>query len=244
MNEKKTTNQLLEDDYRIGFIPAVHRIGRLTMLLALILSFLPVVYFVAVKGYSLPLEIYFSGASGVAALGIGMWLSEPETFWPVLGSAGTYIAYLSGNVSGMRFPVATTVQKNMKAEITTPRGQIVTIVGIVASVVANLIILLAIVLAGEWIISVLPGAVVSAFGFCVASLLSTMFVMNLSGRGGVKAIPSVLPYVIVAVAAWFLCTKVFSSLMGWGQAIAVGSAILIGYAKYRNDLEKAEDSGK
>lgn len=242
MNKNRTAAQTSEEDYRSDFMPSVHRIGRLTMFLALILSFLPVVYFVVIKGYTLPIETYLTGVSGVAALGIGMWLSEPETFWPVLGSAGTYISYLSGNVSGMRFPVATTVQKNMNADISTPRGQVVTIVGIVASVVANLVILLVIVLAGDWIISVLPEAVVAAFGFCVASLLSSMFVMNIGGRGGVKAIPSVIPYMVVAIVVWYLCTKVFSSMMGWGQAIAVGLAILIGYAKYRRDLKKAEES--
>ena len=45
---------------------------------------------------------YISGAIGVASIGVGMWISEPEAYWPVLGSAGTYIAYLSGNVGGMR----------------------------------------------------------------------------------------------------------------------------------------------
>lgn len=242
MSENKTNkpSSAAEDDYRMSFMPQVHRIGRLTMALALVLSFLPVLYFIFIKGYTLPVSMYVSGAISISAIGIGMWLSEPEAYWPVLGSAGTYIAYLSGNVGGMRFPVATTVQKNMKADITTPRGQVVTIVGIVASVVANLIILLIIVLAGEWILSVLPEVVTAAFSFVVISMLGAMLVMNIQGRGGLKAIPTILPYVILAIIVWYLCNKVFANMFGWGMAISVGGSVALSYVKYRNDLKKAE----
>ena len=233
-------NEAAEKDYREQFMPKVHHIGRITMLVALFLSFLPIAFFFFAKGYRLPIATYVSGIVGVVSIGIGMWLSEPEAYWPVLGSAGTYIAYLSGNVGGMRFPVASTVQKNMKADITTPRGQVVTIIGIVASVVANLIILLVIVLSGQAIMSVLPKVVISAFGYVVISMLSSMVVMNLGARGGIKAVPGILPYVVIAVGVWLLCNKVFPNMFGWGMAIAVGGCIVCGYARYRADLKKAE----
>lgn len=225
-------------------MPKVHRIGRLTMAVAFVLSFLPVAYFYVVKGYQVPISMYISGAIGVASIGVGMWISEPEAYWPVLGSAGTYIAYLSGNVGGMRFPVATAVQKNANADITTPKGQVITIIGIVASVVANLVILLAIVLAGNWILSILPEAVLSAFGFCVISMMGSMMVMNVSTRGGLKSLPGQLPYIIFGVVMWYICNKVLTSLMAWGMALAVGGAVLIGYFKYRRDLAKAEAGDK
>ena len=214
------------------------------MAVAFVLSFLPVAYFYVVKGYQVPISMYISGAIGVASIGVGMWISEPEAYWPVLGSAGTYIAYLSGNVGGMRFPVATAVQKNANADITTPKGQVITIIGIVASVVANLVILLAIVLAGNWILSILPEAVLSAFGFCVISMMGSMMVMNVSTRGGLKSLPGQLPYIIFGVVMWYICNKVLTSLMAWGMALAVGGAVLIGYFKYRRDLAKAEAGDK
>lgn len=230
-----------EEDYASNFMPAVHRTGRLTMFLALILSFLPVVYFIVVKGYTLPWNTYLSGIVGVFSIGIGMWLSEPEAYWPVLGSAGTYISYLSGNVGGMRFPVATAVQKNMNADINTPRGQVITIIGIVASVYANLIILLVIVLAGEWILKVLPEAVTSAFSFVMVSMLGAMLVMNMNGKAGfTKGLLKSLPYFAVAILIFVLCNIVIPSMFGWGMAIAVGCCILVGYAIYRRDLKKLE----
>jgi len=240
MSENKTSLSPAEEDYKNNFMPQVHRIGRGTMTLAMILSFLPVAYFIIVKGYSLPFSTYLAGIVSVSSIGIGMWLSEPEAYWPVLGSAGTYIAYLSGNVGGMRFPVATTVQKNMKADITTPKGQVVTIVGIVASVVANLIILLVIVLAGEKILSVLPDVVTAAFSFVVISMLGAMMIMNIQGRGGMKAVPGILPYIAIAIVVWIFCNKVFANMFGWGMAISVGASVAFGYTRYRSDLKKSE----
>lgn len=245
MNENKTTVRTPEEDYRLSYMPMVHRIGRTTMSIALVLSFLPVIYFAFVKGYTLPFSTYLSGIIGVSSIGIGMWISEPEVYWPVLGSAGGYISCLSGNTSGMRFPVATTVQRQMNADITTPRGQVITVVGLVASVVMNLVILLVIVLAGSWIISVLPEVVLSAFGFCVISMLGAMIMMNLGAGNSsagemVKTAASKLPYIVYALIAYFLCNKLVPALMSVGMIIAVGGAILIGYVLYRRDLKKAE----
>lgn len=236
----KVENNEAELDYRTYFMPSVHKIGRLTMIAALILSFAPIIWFVVVDGYSLPFSTYVSGILSVSSIGIGMWLSEPEAYWPVLGSAGTYIAYLSGNVGGMRFPVATTVQKNMNADITTPRGQVVTIVGIVASVVANLIILLIIVLGGNWILNHLPAAVIGSFAFVVISMLGAMLCMNLQGRDKSARIANVIIYMGIGIGMWFVCNRVFPNMFGWGMAFAVGLSILYGYSVYRRDLANAE----
>ncbi len=249
MNENNNNNMTPEQDYRESYMPAVHRIGRITMAVAMLLCFLPWLYYFFVKGYTLPMSTYISGISGIAAIGFGMWISEPEAYWPVLGSAGTYIAYLSGNVGGMRFPVATAVQKNLNTDITTPRGQVATVVGIVSSVVVNLIILLAIVLAGQFVISILPETVLSAFGFCVVAMLGSMICMNLgvgkaSGSAVVKNLIGVLPYIVIGVCAWLVCNKLFPSLFAWGMAVAVGCSILVGYFIYRSDLKKAEAAEK
>ncbi len=240
MSETKKTLTPAEEYYIHEFTPAVHKIGRFTMAVAFVLSFLPVIYFYFVKGYTVPVSTYISGITAVSAIGIGMWLTEPMVYWPILGSAGTYIAYLSGNVGGMRFPVSVTVQKMANADITTPRGQIVTVVGIVASVVANLVILLCVVLAGEWIINHLPAAVRASFGFVMISMMAANMLMRFGMNGGVaKALPKVWMYMVAGVVGFFL-GKFVPALHTWGMALAVGLAILVAYFRYRNDKAKLE----
>jgi hypothetical protein len=241
-NEANTSTNA-DLDYKKNFMPAVHRIGRSTMALAFIFSFLPVAYFIVVRGFGLPVSQYVKVATAICSLGIGMWISEPIAYWPVLGSAGTYIAYLSGNVGAMRFPVALSVQSNMKADINTPRGQIITIVGIVSSVVANLILLLVIVFGGQWLISVLPDVVMGAFSFVMVTLYGAMWMMRFDGKDGVvKGFLSNLPYLALAIVCYKVLT--ISPLVDWGMLVTVVACIALAYVLYRRDLKKAEEAGE
>lgn len=222
-------------------MPAVHRIGRFTMAVAFILAFLPVAYFVFIKGYSLPLASYINTIVVITSIGIGMWLTEPVTYWPVLGSAGTYLAYLSGNVGGMRFPVAMNVQASLKADINTPRGQVITIVGIVGSIVSNLIILFLIVIFGSWLINVLPASVKGAFAFVTCSLFGSMILMRFSSHkdGIVKGFLSSAPYLVTAIICKLLIANVFTGLALYGTAVSVGVTVLVAYIMFKAKQKKA-----
>jgi len=239
-NIEKNTVDTAQQDYAQNFMPAVHKIGRFTMGVAFILAFLPVLYFVFIKGYALPFSSYLNTIVVISSIGIGMWLTEPLTYWPVLGSAGTYIAYLSGNVGGMRFPVAMNVQSAMKADINTPRGQVVTIVGIVGSVVSNLIILFAIVIVGSWLISILPPFVMGMFSFVTMGLFGSMILMRFAGHPGgfVKGLLASAPYLATAICVKLVITYVLPSLATFGTALSVGITILVAYILFKVQTAK------
>lgn len=237
--QASVSKEAADKDYVENFMPSVHRIGRSTMAIAFCLSFLPVVYFILVRGYTQPLSAYINTTIAICSIGIGMWLSEPLSYWPVLGSAGTYIAYFSGNVGSMRFPVALNVQSTMKADINTPRGQVITIVGIVASVFSNLIILLAIVLIGNWLLTVLPAAVMASFTFVMPCMFGTMILMRFNGKDGVvKGFFDCLPYLATAIICKLLITYVFTFLASFGMAISVALTVIVAYILYRRRLSK------
>lgn len=230
-----------EQDYQENFMPKVHIIGRATMALAFIISFLPVMYFVFIKGDGLPFSSYANVMLAIGSIGIGLWLTEPLAFWPVLGSAGTYIAYLSGNVGGMRFPVALSVQSASKSDINTPKGQVLTIVGIVASVFCNLIILLIVVLSGSWIMSKLPESVLAAFAYVMPCLYGCMMLMILSRNkdGVVKAAINNSPYLGTAIICKIVISNWLPQLATYGTAISVGLTILVAYILFKRKTSKA-----
>ena len=241
MADEIKTGMTPEEDYQASFVPAVHRIGRFTIAIAFVLSILPFCYFYFIKGYNeVPFSMLFAGVAAVAPMLIGGWISEPLTYWPVLGSAGTYMAYLSGNVAGMRFPVASAVQKNVGADISTPKGQVATIVGIAVSIVMNIVILFVTVLIGGFIINALPERVLHAFSYCMMGMIGSMTIMRLSmGKGSLgKNLVNVVPYILSGVCAYVLVNYIFnnSTLRAFGALIGVGAAILIAYLRYKKDL--------
>ena len=247
--EIKTGAMTPEEDYRANFVPQVHKIGRFTIAIAFVLSILPFCYFYFIKGYNdYSFATLFAGVAAVAPMLIGGWISEPLTYWPVLGSAGIYMAYLSGNVAGMRFPVASAVQKNVGADISTPKGQVATIVGIAVSIVMNLVILFITVLVGGFIINLLPARVLHAFSYCMMGMIGSMVLMRLSmGKKGVVGnLVDSLPYIACGVGAYILVNFIInnSTVRAFGALIGVGCSVLIAYLRYKKDLNAYLASNK
>lgn len=242
-NKKNVSMEELHEDFHKNFVPDVHKIGTITMLAALALSILPTIYFVFIKGIDVPLSAFLAVIAAIASFAIGMWLSEPAAFWPVMGSAGTYFAFLSGNASSMRLPVALTAASSVEEadDMENPKVHIAMIIALFASVVVNLAILLVIVLIGDALINILPASVLAAFGFIMPCLIANNVVMRSKGKGGtiIPGFISILPYLIAGFVAQVLCKYVFTALSGYGTLCAVLLSLVVAFVIYKIDLKKA-----
>jgi len=242
-NKKNISTEELHEEFHKEFVPQVHKIGTVTMLVALLLSILPTVYFVFIRGIDVPLSAFLAVVAAIASFAIGMWLSEPAAFWPVMGSAGTYFSFLSGNASSMRLPVAMTAASSVEEsdDMENPKVHIAMIIALFSSVVVNLAILLSIVVIGDALLSILPAGVIAAFGFIMPCLISNNVIMRSKGKGGtiIPGFISILPYIIAGFAAQVLCQHVFTSLAGYGTLGAVVLSIAVAFVIYKIDLKKA-----
>lgn len=127
--------------YENEFIPYVNKWGRRTNLLALALSFGPAVVLLAVFGIVPPAGAVFGAFLSVAgAFGV-FWVVEPISYYPVLGVPGTYMAFLSGNISNLRLPCAAAAQESTGVETGTPRASIISTIAIAASIAVNVVVL-------------------------------------------------------------------------------------------------------
>lgn len=221
-------------DYDGNFMPAVHKFGKFTMVGGFLLSFLPVAWLYFVGGYRAPADIYSQVTFAVTAYGFSMWLTEPLSYFPILGAAGTYMGYFAGNVGNMRAPVAMSIQSSLEEEVTSPRGNLATIIAIAISVFVNLAILLVIVLSGSAIIQVLPETITKAFAYTLPALQASMLVMR--GMGNPKR---TLQYFPATIALYFICAAV-PALTKWSMVICIGGTILWAYALFRMDIAKKQ----
>ena len=241
------TPEEAHEEFNRSFLPAVHRIGVFTMLTALVFSVLPTVYFVFIRGIPVSLPMFLSVVVAIASFAIGMWISEPAAFWPVLGSAGTYFAFLAGNASNMRLPVALAARASLEDgdDLEHPKTHIAMIIALFASVVVNLAILLTIVLAGDGLLAILPDSVIAAFGFVMPCLLANNIIMQSKSRDGVwKGFLVLLPYLATGVAVQLLVSHVFTFLSSYAILIAVGMAVLVAYFFYRRDVRRDEEAAR
>ena len=97
-----------QDYYNKEYVPQVNKIGKITGYLGVLLSFTPALVLAVVYGIlPKPAALLTAFISGASAFGV-LWFVEPISYFPVVGAAGTYMAFLSGNISNMRIPCAST----------------------------------------------------------------------------------------------------------------------------------------
>lgn len=123
--------------YENSFIPYINTWGRRTNLLAVALSFGPAVVLLTVFDILPPTAAVTGAFISVAATYGIFWFVEPISYYPVLGIPGTYMAFLSGNISNLRLPCAAAAQESADVETGTPKGSIISTIAIAASIGVN-----------------------------------------------------------------------------------------------------------
>ena len=98
------------DQYAKSFTKPSIRIGTITVLLAMLGSFFPNIYLYLAHGVWPDASHMFSAWGSVAMAFGAFYLVEPISYFPVFGPTGTYIGILSGNISQIRLPAASTAQ--------------------------------------------------------------------------------------------------------------------------------------
>lgn len=168
----------LNEYYENQFIPSAHRVGIATLLIAIICSMLPALYLSFVEGYFPGFEVLFQVFLVIFAFVGVVWIVEPISYFPMLGVAGNYMGFLSGNIGNMRLPVAMSCQAAIGAESGSKKAEIATVLGIGISVFVNLFFVILLVIAGAALINALPDkAVVAIKTYTPASIYAAVFVM-------------------------------------------------------------------
>lgn len=144
--------------------------GQLTLWMLIVMSFVPPIYFSFILGYHPGWGAILGGLIGYAAfIGI-MWFLEPITYYPVLGKSGTYIAFLTGNIANMCLPCSAAAQESVGAEPGTKKAEIAGTLGIAIASLTNIIIIIAVVLSGSYILTIIPQSVQNALQFILPAI--------------------------------------------------------------------------
>jgi hypothetical protein len=139
----KTKSVLQADAYE----NKVHFIGRSTLIIGLLLSFLPPVILWLVYGIFPPLKSLLSGIISISSVMIPVSIVEVFTFAPLLGASAMYMSYLTGNISNMKIPSAAISMEVAEVQPSTKEGDIIATIAIAGSVImSEVIIILGVIL--------------------------------------------------------------------------------------------------
>ncbi len=130
-----------------SYMDSVHRDGRIWNIgMMIILMLFPVA-----------VALIFGVAPDWAGFGMGLLATAPMywavgvveviTFIPMLGAGGSYLSFVTGNISNLKLPCAINALENAKVDVKSEEGEIISTVAIaVSSIVTTAIIALGVLL--------------------------------------------------------------------------------------------------
>ena len=187
----------------MSYMDSVHRDGRIWNLSVMVILILfPVA--VCIIYNTLPdWHGLLMGTIATAPMYWAVAVVETFTFVPMLGAGGSYLSFVTGNISNLKLPVALNALEQMDVKINSEEGEVVSTIAIaVSSIVTTLIIILGVVLITP-LTPVLNSPVLEpAFAQLLPALFGGLGVVFISKNWKIAVAPVVLMLVLfIAVPA-------------------------------------------
>jgi hypothetical protein len=134
--------------------------GRITMLVGLVLSLTAPLYLVFFADLGVTLTHVLAAYAAVAATFLVFAVVEPLTYFPILGPAAMYQAFMIGNISNKLLPAAIVAQDSIGVRPGTKKADLASVMAICGAAMVHLTSLLLFVgVLGTWLLSHVPPAV-------------------------------------------------------------------------------------
>ena len=129
------------------YIDSVHRDGRIWNLSVMVI----------IMAFPIIVGVIFSAMPDWAAVGKGLIATAPMywavgiietiTYIPMLGAGGSYLSFVTGNISNLKLPCALNALENADVKAQSEEGEIVSTISIaVSSIVTTIIIIIGVLL--------------------------------------------------------------------------------------------------
>lgn len=181
----------------LTYLESVHRDGKIWgIALCLIIFAFPVavsIIYSAVPEWNGLLKGLIATVPMYWAVGI----VEIFTYVPMLGAGGTYLSFVTGNISNLKLPCAVDAMERAKVKPTDEEGEIISTIAIAtSSIVTTLIILVGVVLIG-FIAPVLESPVLTpAFDMILPALFGGLGVVFVSKNFKIAIAPIILMLIL------------------------------------------------
>ncbi len=225
-----------------AFDRTTSRWGRITMVAVLVISLAAPLYLVFFSGLDLALTELLTAFLVVAAVYGMIWVIEPLTYYPVLGPAAMYQAFMIGNIANKLVPSAIVAQQAIDAKPGTRRAELAAVMAICGAALIHLFSLLVLVgVLGTWLVSALPESVIEVARLYIFPAIIGAVVVQLAAYAKQPRV-TVIALVTAAVVELGL-TRVFGEQFGnLTTAIVVFATVALAWVLRDRRLESGTPS--
>ena len=219
-----------KEQFFIEFNNSLHRLGRLLLITALILLLAVPFVIGAVNGVMPELGGFLSGIAKVGIIYIPVAIVEFLVYTPMLGVGGSYISFLTGNVTNMKIPCAMNARDMAGTTVGTPENEIVSTISTATSAIVTTLVIVVGVLLITPIQPVLQSeALLPAFNNVVPALFGALGLKYFAKSPKIAVIPlGLMALLCIFVPAAISQTSLLMIPAG-------GLALLIGFVLFKKD---------
>ena len=176
-----------------SYIRSVHRAGRVWNLSVMVILLLVPVVIGLVFGTLPDWHGFLMGLIATAPMYWAVAVIETVTYVPMLGAGGSYLSFVTGNISNLKLPVALNALEQAEVSINSEEGEIISTVAIaVSSIVITLIIILGVVLITPLTPVLDSPALAPAFAQLLPALFGALGVVFISKNWKIAVAPVLL----------------------------------------------------
>lgn len=200
------------------YINKTHTYGRIWIFVTLVL-FLCIPALICYHLNVFPkADMVFKGLATVAIVFYPTAVLEVLTYSPLLGTGGTYLGFVTGNITNLKLPVALNAMESAEVEPNTEGGEVISTISIAVSSIVTTIIIAVCVLAFRPVLHNItdPSSIFSpAFQQVTPALFGALCASYLAKHWKI----SILPIAVLVIML------IFSGKLGTGVLIPIGVVV-------------------
>ena len=219
-----------KEQFFTEFNHSLHRMGKILLIISLVLL-LSVPFVIGLLNGLMPeLDGFLSGIAKVGIIYIPVAIVEFLVYTPMLGVGGSYISFLTGNLTNMKIPCAMNARDMAGTTVGTPENEIVSTISTATSaIVTTLVIIVGVILITPLQPVLQSEALLQAFNNVVPALFGALGLKYFAKSPKIAIIPlTLMSLLCIFVPAAISQTSLLMIPAG-------GLALLIGFILFKKD---------
>ena len=123
------------------FNNGMHRLGRITLIVITALLIAVPFLYGAINGVSVNVGDFLSGLAKVGLIYYPVAIVEFLVYTPMLGVGGSYLSFITGNVTNMRIPCVMNAQDIAGTQSGTPEHEIISTIAVATSAITTTVVI-------------------------------------------------------------------------------------------------------
>ena len=175
------------------FNEGLHRIGRITLILGAVLLIAVPFILAMLNDAIIDFKGFLAGFAKVGIIYIPVAIVEFLVYSPMLGVGGSYLSFITGNVTNMKIPCVMNAKDIAQTETGTPEHEIISTISVATSAIITTLVIVAGVILLVPLQPVLQNeALLPAFNNVVPALFGALGIKHFLKSPKIAAIPLLL----------------------------------------------------